>query len=499
MEKDFFDVFPNLKIKDELHELLDMVMVTRVSCNPSKTRLWVYIRSERWIHKKYIFELEQQIERQCFPGIQMQVTVIERFYLSRQYTPDNFLEVYRSSMELELRNYNMLEYNLFKRARISFTGTDHMELVLPDAVIAREKSGILVEYLHKVFCERCGMDLKIDLQFAEAKESKYRRNAVIQIRQEVENVLKHAKLDGDNEENSQEEKNEKTDSKQRNSNTKQNQKHQGRKDQNNDYRGGFRKDSNPDVIYGRDFEGETIPLESITGEMGEVIIRGQVMDVEAREIRNEKTILIFPVTDFTDSIVVKMFLRNEQVPEVTEGIKKGAFLKLKGVTTIDRFDSELTVGSVSGIKKIADFTSSRMDTSPQKRVELHCHTKMSDMDGVTDAKALVKRAYEWGHKAIAITDHGVVQAFPEANHCFDAWGGCVPKESDFKVLYGMEAYLVDDLKGIVTNSKGQPMDGKFVVFDIETTGFSPLTCQIIEIGASESGKTAPLRTVFPLL
>ena len=94
MEKDFFDVFPNLKIKDELHELLDMVMVTRVSCNPSKTRLWVYIRSERWIHKKYIFELEQQIERQCFPGIQMQVTVIERFYLSRQYTPDNFLEVY---------------------------------------------------------------------------------------------------------------------------------------------------------------------------------------------------------------------------------------------------------------------------------------------------------------------------------------------------------------------------------------------------------------------
>ena len=205
----------------------------------------------------------------------MQVTVIERFYLSRQYTPDNFLEVYRSSMELELRNYNMLEYNLFKRARISFTGTDHMELVLPDAVIAREKSGILVEYLHKVFCERCGMDLKIDLQFAEAKESKYRRNAVIQIRQEVENVLKHAKLDGDNEENSQEEKNEKTDSKQRNSNTKQNQKHQGRKDQNNDYRGGFRKDSNPDVIYGRDFEGETIPLESITGEMGEVIIEAR--------------------------------------------------------------------------------------------------------------------------------------------------------------------------------------------------------------------------------
>ena len=90
--------------------------------------------------------------------------------------------------------------------------------------------------------------------------------------------------------------------------------------------------------------------------------------------------------------------------------------------------------------------------------------KMSDMDGVSDAKALVKRAYEWGHKAIAITDHGVVQSFPEANHCFDAWGGCVPKESDFKVLYGMEAYLVDDLKGMVTNSKGQRLDGVFCCF-----------------------------------
>ena len=214
-----------------------------------------------------------------------------------------------------------------------------------------------------------------------------------------------------------------------------------------------------------------------------VIVRGQVMDVEAREIRNEKTILIFPITDFTDSIVVKMFLRNEQVPEVTEHVKKGAFLKFRGVTTVDRFDSELTIASIAGIKKIANFTTSRVDTSPQKRVELHCHTKMSDMDGVTDAKSLVKRAYEWGHPAIAITDHGVVQAFPEANHCFDAWGGCVPKDSDFKVLYGMEGYLVDDLKGMVTNGKGQKLDGRFVVFDIETTGFSSLTCHIIEIGA----------------
>ncbi len=482
MEKDFFDVFPNLKVNSELREWLDMVWVTKVSCNSSKTRLWIYIKSERWIHKKHIFALEDQIERQCFPGLGMSVTVIERFFLSRQYTPENFLEVYQSSMELELKNYNMLEYNLFRRSEITFPDRNTLRMVLPDSVIARNKSEILAEYLHKVFCERCGMDLKIETEFVQTEESRYRKNAALQIRHEAESVMKHARTEtGPGEKDGQEKGKPSGEKKSRG--LLKDGKRPDKPDSRRGFRGEYRKDSNPDVIYGRDFEGDSVPLESITGEMGEVIIRGQVMDVEAREIRNEKTILIFPVTDFTDSITVKMFLRNEQVPEVRESIKKGAFLKLKGVTTIDRFDSELTIGSVAGIKRTSDFTSVRKDTSPQKRVELHCHTKMSDMDGVTDAKALVKRAYEWGHKAIAITDHGVVQSFPEANHCFDAWGGCVPKDSDFKVLYGMEAYLVDDLKGMVTNPKGQKLDGSFVVFDIETTGFSPLTCRIIEIGA----------------
>ena len=165
MEKEFFDVFPSLKLKDQLKEWLEMVTVSRVTCNPAKTRLWVYIHSERWIHKKFIFALEDQIERQCFPGMEMRVTVIERFHLSKQYSPSNFLEIYRASMELELKNYNMLEYNLFKRAQITFPSDEEMDLVLPDSVISREKSEILVEYLHKVFCERCGMNLKINLDF----------------------------------------------------------------------------------------------------------------------------------------------------------------------------------------------------------------------------------------------------------------------------------------------------------------------------------------------
>ncbi len=248
---------------------------------------------------------------------------------------------------------------------------------------------------------------------------------------------------------------------------------------------GFRRKSdNPDVLYGRDFDDEPVAIEKIDGEIGEVTIRCQVMTLETREIRNEKTIIIMTVTDFTDSIGIKIFTKSEYLAELLEGgLKKGAFLKVKGVTTIDRFDSELTLGSIVGIRKIPDFTTPRMDTSPRKRVELHCHTKMSDMDGVSEVKDIVKRAIKWGHKAIAITDHGDVQSFPDANHA-------VSPDDDFKVIYGVEAYLVDDLKDIVVDSRDQSLDETCVVFDLETTGFSPDRNRIIEIGAVkvENGK-----------
>ena len=226
-----------------------------------------------------------------------------------------------------------------------------------------------------------------------------------------------------------------------------------------------------------------------------MVIRGKIISFDSREIRNQKTILMFDVTDFTDTITIKIFIHNEQVAEMTEGIKKGAFIKLKGITSIDKFDNELTIGSVIGVKKIPDFTTSRKDNSLKKRVELHCHTKMSDMDGVSEAKDLVKRAYGWGHPAIAITDHGVVQAFPDANHVWeDLWkaekGRCkeagepAPDKQDFfKIIYGMEAYLVDDLQELVMGEAGQDFSSDFVVFDIETTGFSPVNNRIIEIGA----------------
>ncbi len=237
-----------------------------------------------------------------------------------------------------------------------------------------------------------------------------------------------------------------------------------------------KRSNNPDVLYGRDFEDDFIEIDKIDGEIGEVTLRGQVLTCENRELRSGKFILTFDVTDFTDTITVKMFIRPEIFDEVKAVISVGMFLKVKGVTTIDKFDGELTLGSVVGIKKAEDFTSKRTDSSLEKRVELHCHTKMSDMDGVSEVKSIIKRAKQWGMTSVAVTDHGCVQAFPDANHALD-------KGDTFKVIYGVEGYLVDDTKQLVENSRGQSFSDTYVVFDIETTGFSPNKNQIIEIGA----------------
>ncbi|HIX29548.1 MAG TPA: PolC-type DNA polymerase III [Candidatus Blautia stercoravium] len=500
MEKEFLDVFRNLELNGELKALLEEVVVTKVSVNQRKDHIRVYIRSRQWIHKKYIYALESAIASQCFRGVPMEVKVLEKFTLSSQYTPKLFFEAYQSSMGLELKNYSILVFNMFRNAVITFPETNTMHMLLQSTVLARSKEEELIHYMEKVFCERCEFSLKVEAEYQEAKESRFRKNSDIRIAQEAAHIIEMSALGKGKEEaeNPAEELKEEVQNTEKKSAKKatggektsreekhfKNDRNKGKNEKfSSDFRRSVKRSDNPDVLYGRDFEDEAIPLETVQTEMGEVCIRGQIMSLEKREIRNEKTIIIFSITDFTDSITVKMFARNDQVEEITEGVKEKAFVKLKGITTIDRFDSELTIGSVVGIKKIASFGTVRSDNYPQKRVELHCHTKMSDMDGVSDAKSIIKRAYEWGHKAIAITDHGVVQAFPEANHCFDAWGGVVPQDSDFKVIYGVEAYLVDDLKGIVQKSQGQSLDAAYVVFDIETTGFSAMKDKIIEIGA----------------
>ncbi len=466
MSKMFFEVFPTLVVQEDLKKLMTGIEVTKVSANRQKNVIRIFLYGTHLIPKTDIFRMEKEIIRQLFKDRKIDVKIIEKFQLSEQYSAESLMDIYGESIKEELKAYSLLIYNVFRTAKITFLERNRMKLVLEDTMIARERAEELIRILEKIFCERCGVDFIAELSFELQKEDKRKKSDYI-INQEIQNVIRQASFEGEIEKPEQPTKI----AEKENPPTKETNRRQSKVQEKRTFRS-----SNPDVVYGRDFDEECIPIEKITGEIGEVVIHGQVVSLDAREIRNEKTILILSFTDFTDTIVIKIFTKNEDLPDLKESIQKGAFLKIKGVTTIDKFDSELTIGSIYGIKKIQDFRSQRVDNSPVKRVELHCHTKMSDMDGVSDVKEIIRRAKEWGHRAIAITDHGNVQAFPEANHAVS------PKE-DFKIIYGVEAYLVDDIKSFVEHANGQSLEDSFVVFDLETTGFNPSVNKIIEIGA----------------
>lgn len=463
MSKPFFEVFPTLRVGEDLQMLFSGTEVTKVATNSARTFIRVYLKSGHLIQKARIYEIEQLIKNQLFATSRIEVEVIEVFELSEQYTPENIMREYYDSFLTELNDRSVVDRSMFQSAKCIFEEGNILCLELTDSIISQGRKEELTAYLKEVYEQRFQCPIEVRVRYQKTKESKLKYNS-LKVQQEVDHILSE------------------TESIQKQKEEKALEKTDGKKKESKEKKVFEPRRKAPDtdgLVYGRAFDDEPIELSQVVSEMGEITFRGKVISFDTREIRNEKTIIMYAVTDFTDTIMVKMFVRNDQLAEVIGEVKPGAFLKIKGVTTIDKFDGELTIGSVFGIKKIPDFTESRKDTAPEKRVELHCHTKMSDMDGVSEVRDIVKRAHDWGHKAIAITDHGVVQAFPDANHFIEG----LDKEDPFKVIYGVEGYLVDDLQDVAVNQKGQPLDGTYVVFDLETTGFSPIQDKIIEIGA----------------
>ncbi len=492
MSKSFFEVFPTLKVNEDIQILFQGVEVLKVATNSRRDFIRVYLLSSHLIQKKRVFEVEKLLKEQLFGRSPIQVKIVEKYALSEQYTPENLMNEYFESILLELGARSVVERSMMQNASYSFEDENILSLKLTDTIVAEGKKEALTTYLKELFEERFARPVEIRVFYEKAKDSKLKYND-LKLRQEVDEILKNVASVQVKKESEKAEENTLSAEQKKDAKIGVNQGKAVEKDRsagsgkNNFSRYGKREgysslkrnSDDPNLIYGRDFDDEPIELSTVVSEMGEITLRGKVISFDTREIRNEKTIVMFAVTDFTDTIMVKMFVRNEQLPDILGDVKAGAFLKIKGVTTIDKFDGELTIGSVTGIRKISDFTESRKDTAPEKRVELHCHTKMSDMDGVSDVSSLLKRAHDWGHKAIAITDHGVVQGFTEAHHFLDR----LDKDDPFKVIYGVEGYLVDDLQDVAVNEKGQSFDETFVVFDLETTGFSSVKDKIIEIGA----------------
>ena len=230
-------------------------------------------------------------------------------------------------------------------------------------------------------------------------------------------------------------------------------------------------------LYGRSIRGKMIPISSISGDSGRIVVWGDVFDIEKKVTKSgDKNIFTIDITDYTGSTTAKVFnLIKESA--VIDNIKKGDTIVVQGDVEYDKYAGELVVNarSIGTAQKVKV-----VDNAEKKRVELHMHTNMSQMDAVTSAGDLVNRAYQWGHKAVAITDHGVAQAFPDAMKAADKIN---KDEEKIKIIYGVEAYFMDDLVESVKGDADTGFDGTFICFDIETTGLSAARDKITEIGA----------------
>lgn len=230
-------------------------------------------------------------------------------------------------------------------------------------------------------------------------------------------------------------------------------------------------------LYGRSIRGKMIPISSISGDSGRIVVWGDVFDIEKKVTKSgDKNIFTIDITDYTGSTTVKVF-NSIKESAVIDNIKKGDTIVVQGDVEYDKYAGELVVNarSIGTAQKVKV-----VDNAEKKRVELHMHTNMSQMDAVTSAGDLVNRAYQWGHKAVAITDHGVAQAFPDAMKAADKIN---KDEEKIKIIYGVEAYFMDDLVESVKGDADTGFDGTFICFDIETTGLSAARDKITEIGA----------------
>ncbi len=452
----FFEVFPKLTLPEKIRELFDQVLVVKVIKNSRTNVLKIYVACEDWIKKEHFYTVAGEIEKQVFPRSGAKVQLLERFHLSSQYNPQNFYKVYRKSMEAELEMVSPLTALLFRHSELLFPEPDCIEARIPSNDVLADRATELLEYIEKVFVERAGFGrCQVTMTLFEIDRKALFAEDRAKIESHVDAIVRRAKKRA--EEKPKEEEKLPTPEKQ----------HRQAK---------FAVTKDPDLILGRPFDDPPVPMDSLGEDPHEVVVRGEIFDITTKEMKNGKMIIMVALTDHTDSIRMKLWAEPKEMDKYMEILKKGRWLIVKGRMDFDRYEKEIMINTVYSAKRSAPDIFSRIDDAPKKRVELHCHTKMSDMDAVSSATEIIGQAKDWGMTALAITDHGVVQAFPEAHHA-------APETGDFKVIYGCEGYLVDDEVQIVTGPADKEANAPAVAFALTTTGPGPSRSDIVEISA----------------
>ena len=542
MEQTLLDTFEGMKMTDRQKNLFADVMVDRIQLYRNKKLMCVNLKSSHIIPYREIRLVRHNLEAVMGP-VGFSVRVDDRYNLSKQYRPEDFWKEYQDSIMEILKEDNILDFNILYRGQAEMNGS-MLTVTCEDDSMYRARQDKLTRRLQEIFEDKAGFHIDVEINYTEASTLEAPSQEYEYVRLEHRPQPKPAAgSDGNGtaaapEHNSEvpwddgaaaEGKKKKPEENKANeeaaaaaaasaamqagqdnvpgtqqktavAGNSSGSKGRGNAGTNNGggygnsggygnggyggrggwkKKGGYRGNIDEECFYGRNCEGDHVRIVDIQDEMDEVVIEGMITGVEAKELRSGKILLMFNITDFTDTISVKIFMQPEQHAEIEDSgkLKKNEFVIVKGMPLRDKFSHEISIGSVRGMKPGHDTRVYRMDHyEGRKRVELHAHTQMSEMDSVMDIKAYVKTALKWGHKAIAITDHGVVQSFPDADHA-------LKPDDDLKLIYGVEAYLVDDLIETVENDRGQDLSAPFVVFDLETTGIGAKNNEIIEIGA----------------
>ena len=399
--KAFFDVFPSLEVKTDLRDYFAQTQVERLTTNKERTRIKIVLHSDHLIHKNRIYRMQEEISRQVFSERTREVYIDEHYALSAQYTPRRLMEEYHDSLVSEVGSFSHVMGLYFREGRVDYGEDGKIVITLEDTCLSRKMASPLEEALNRIFRERCGVPAELTVNLEE------RRKKVCPEAVNREIALQGAEADctlsgatqqavppwdpaaSAHSDAPQEEPQQKLSFVKKEENSAGESERRGRRYSGSGASGsakkplGLKRSNNPDVIYGREVNEDAIPICDVVGEIGEVVIRGRIISNSRRDIRNEKTIVKFSLTDFTDSLYCKVFVPTPLADELLSSLKEGSWVKVKGAAIFDAFDKEVSVSSLQGIMKIPAIVTKREDNAEVKRFELHCHTKMRDMDGVS--------------------------------------------------------------------------------------------------------------------
>ncbi len=432
----FLNMFPDYEPPEDLQGLLSQAVIAAADIDPEAHTVVVAIHSEKYISGRRL----EQVQREIATVYGLRSLEIAATYPASEITkmePEELMGLFMA--------HNSLSRGSLAGARWEWEGeTLHIHLKANGKDALQEAVPAVTRQLQ----ERFDTQVSISIHAGEALEGQALFDAMEQMRGSVMTELPKAPA-------------------------------QVKKEQ--------QQAAESAAFYGKPFKGNPVPMQELNLDMGSVIVEGKVFSVEHKELKKRNAWVInFDMTDNYGSVRINRFMENNEAKPILDAVKVGSVLKVQGRLQINQFDNELVLKPFSMMPGTME---KRKDKAAgEKRVELHLHTIMSNMDALTNTKAAIKQAAAWGHRAIAITDHGCCQSFTDALHTIEDWKGA-PKvagtDETIKVLYGCEGYYVNDVDDriVVHGSRDIDFSDAFVAFDLETTGLSSRNDKIIEIGA----------------